>query len=68
VVILEGTAVVVTDVAERQRFADAYEPKYGIRLDPADAAFGIYRVEARAAFAWRERDYPQSATRWRRAP
>jgi PPOX class probable F420-dependent enzyme len=68
VVILEGIAGVVTDGAERRRFADAYAPKYGIRLDPADTAFGVYRVEQRAAFAWRERDYPQSATRWRPAP
>jgi len=63
-VILEGEAEEVTDPGERERFADAYEPKYGMRPDAAEAAAPFYRVRPRAAQTWLEADYPHTATRW----
>jgi PPOX class probable F420-dependent enzyme len=64
VVILEGTVELVKDEATLTRFADAYDAKYQVRPDTSDPAFGFYRLRPRVAFAWRERDFPQSATRW----
>lgn len=65
VVILEGPVHEVTDAALLARFADAYEAKYRFRPDPHDAANGTYVLRPRVAFAWREQDFPVSATRWR---
>lgn len=57
-VILEGVAVrePVTNAV-----ADAYEAKYAWRPDQVGT---FYVVRPRRAFAWREADYPQSATRF----
>lgn len=63
VVILEGT-VEPLDAERLGRFPDAYDAKYGFRPDVTDPASGFYRLRARVVYAWRERDYPQSATRW----
>lgn len=49
-VILEGVAEEMTDPALLARFAEAYEAKYRWRPD--------------VAFAWRESDFPHTATRW----
>lgn len=65
VVILEGPVHEVTDAALLTRFADAYEAKYRFRPDPHDAANAVYALRPRVAFAWREQDFPTSATRWR---
>lgn len=64
VVILEGVAEVVTapDPALSERVSDAYEAKYGMRSDSIE---GYYAVRPGVAFAWREQDFPTSATRWR---
>lgn len=64
-VIVEGRAEEATDDGLRRRLDDAYERKYGMRLlsHPGDVV--IYGVRPRVAFAWRERDFPASATRWR---
>jgi PPOX class probable F420-dependent enzyme len=64
-VILEGRARPITDAAVLQRYAAAYEPKYRHRPDPADATQRTYAVRVEKAFAWRERDFLTSATRWR---
>jgi len=40
---------------------DAYEAKYGIRMELGD---GWFLVRPHRALAWREADYPQSATRF----
>jgi nitroimidazol reductase NimA-like FMN-containing flavoprotein (pyridoxamine 5'-phosphate oxidase superfamily) len=65
VVILEGRLEEVTDTDELNRFADAYEAKYEFRPDVTDPQWGIYyKLKARLAFAWREKDFPTSATRW----
>ena len=65
VVILEGTAERLNGESVPPGFADAYEAKYGIRFDPSDEAFGVYLLRTSVTFAWRERDFPKSATRWR---
>jgi len=63
VVILEGTAEGVADPSLRARFAEAYHAKYQIRPDVGDAAL-VYGLRPRVAQAWREQDFPNSATRW----
>lgn len=65
VVILEGRARPVTDRGLLERFAGAYEAKYGFRPEVDPAAPDVYAVRPRTAFAWREQDFPRSATRWR---
>jgi hypothetical protein len=68
-VILEGAVSEVTDKEVLIRFADAYERKYDFRPDLDDTSDGAYYVlHPRKAFAWREKDFPESATRWRFAP
>lgn len=64
-VIIEGRAVEVHDAGVLARVAGAYEAKYELRpdLDALDALF--YAVRPRVAFAWLEKDFPESATRWR---
>lgn len=64
-VILEGAAEQVTDRTALARFADDYHTKYGFRPDVDDPAALVYAVRPRTAYAWRERDFLTSATRWR---
>ncbi len=64
VVILEGAAEQVRDPALLQRFVDAYDAKYHVRPDVSAGGPGIYRLRPRTAYAWLERDFPQTATRW----
>jgi hypothetical protein len=45
-------------------FVDAYDAKYGHRLDLTNPAFGLYVVDASVALTWREADFTTSATRW----
>lgn len=62
VVILEGRA----EAAELDvPIADGYEAKYGFRPDPAAGSDGWYRLRPTEAYAWLERDYPSTATRFR---
>lgn len=65
VAIFEGTAEEVTDASLLARFAEAYEAKYRFRPDTGHVPSGVYRLQPRAAFAWREKDFPRSAVRWR---
>lgn len=62
VVVLEGSVGPyrgdVTDFAER------YAGKYGFRPEPGDEAQGVYTFRPSVALAWREADFPTSATRW----
>jgi pyridoxine/pyridoxamine 5'-phosphate oxidase len=58
VVILEGS---IATVATDEAFADAYEAKYDHRPEPGE---GWLSLSPSRALAWRERDYPQSATRF----
>jgi PPOX class probable F420-dependent enzyme len=64
-VILEGRAREITDRALLDRYATTYHSKYRYRPDPADRAQVTYGVRPARAYAWRERDFPASATRWR---
>ena len=63
-VILEGRVEEVRDRAVLARYAEDYHAKYRFRPDE-DATNVTYRLRARVGFAWRERDFPDSATRWR---
>jgi hypothetical protein len=65
VAILEGVAEALEHGELLERFADAYDHKYGFRIEPSEPAMGIYSVRPRVAFAWREADFPHSAARWR---
>jgi PPOX class probable F420-dependent enzyme len=68
-VMLEGTAELIDDPATLARFDQAYGAKYNYHpirdasdpnnLDP------FYALRPTIAFAWRERDFPQTATRFR---
>jgi nitroimidazol reductase NimA-like FMN-containing flavoprotein (pyridoxamine 5'-phosphate oxidase superfamily) len=62
-VIVEGTAVEVTDPAAIARLARPYERKYRPwKLDPGQGP--IYEVRPRVAFGVLERTFPHSTTRW----
>src|SRR3954447_25345384 len=63
VAIVEGV-VQPHDPAALEAFIDAYESKYGYRIETGDRTMGILRLPPRVVLAWREEDYPSSATRW----
>jgi PPOX class probable F420-dependent enzyme len=66
-VILEGTVERITTRPDLERFADAYQVKYRMRPDvsqPESSSSGYYRLRLDKAIAWREQDFPTSATRW----
>jgi hypothetical protein len=65
VVIIEGVAVEVTDRERLSRIDEEYFAKYKMRLLGFSAGAIIYSVQPRVAFAWRERNFPRSATCWR---
>lgn len=44
-------------------FVDAYEAKYAFRPEPGPTQ-GVYALRPRVVLAWREADFPRSATRW----
>ena len=62
-VIVEGVAEVVADRDATARVNDVYEPKYGWRVDGPEGS-RLYAVRPRRAYAWAERDYTESATRF----
>jgi pyridoxine/pyridoxamine 5'-phosphate oxidase len=64
VVVLEGRAEEVTDAARRAEFDGAYQAKYGVAMADVPGDLSIWAVSPRVALAWRERDFPGSATRW----
>jgi len=63
-VILEGEVAEATDGDALARYAAAYKAKYGHRPDPAEPSNVTYVLRPSVAQTWRERDYPQTATRW----
>ncbi len=70
VVILEGVAEAIADpdLSLFERITDAYAAKYvnpetGEPFRP-ESAEGMFAVRPRVAFAWLERNFPRSATRW----
>ncbi len=67
-VILEGKADRVQQEHVLARFVEAYDAKYGFRLDTSGLTYVVYAVSPRLAMAWLERDFPNTATRWRFDP
>ena len=64
-VIVEGTAQRVTDKALFAKIDADYKKKYRMGLSGIPGDVGVFAVRPRIVFAWRERDFPKSATRWR---
>lgn len=64
VAILEGEVEHPSDPELLARFADAYEAKYGIRVDVSNAATPIIALRPSKVLSWEESDYPETATRW----
>ena len=64
VVVLEGSVEPVYDRRELAAFADAYQQKYQFRPNISTPSPGVYRLRLAKALAWREKDFPNSATRW----
>lgn len=65
-VIFEGTAERPTlDPAVRDRVAAAYGAKYDMKPEQLPGVDGWYALRPSTAFAWQERDFPNTATRWR---
>ena len=61
VVILEGTAVEVSDPATFRKIDKAYRAKYKTPLHPEAV---LYCVRPRVALAWTEKGFITDATRW----
>lgn len=64
-VILEGTVEEVTDPLVLDRFKAAYESKYQWGVDLRDPHRVTYGLKPRVVFTWLEKDFPDTATRWR---
>ena len=64
VVVLEGLAEEVSDPAVFTKCADTYEAKYQWRLEPDKPGSVVYALRPHVAFAWLERSFTQSASRW----
>ncbi len=64
VVILEGIVEEVMEPPLLVRFADVYEAKYQFRPNVSDVASRVYRLRLKVAFAWKEKDFLGTATRW----
>lgn len=60
-VMLEGVVEAVSDAKLLKALDKSYKAKYGF---PMQGPGRIFAVKASRAFAWREHDFPQSATRW----
>ncbi|GAB4511661.1 MAG: pyridoxamine 5'-phosphate oxidase family protein [Anaerolineae bacterium] len=65
VVIINATVTAVAeDVALRQQIVAAYSTKYAmpVNMDDQDAAW--YTLKLDSVLAWKEHDFPKTATRW----
>ena len=60
-VILEGVVVRVDDGAIKQAIDKASKKKYGMGIMGSSP---LFQLHVQRAFAWREQDFPTSATRW----
>jgi pyridoxine/pyridoxamine 5'-phosphate oxidase len=66
VVIIEGSAERIRlKGASLEEFAKSYEKKYDIKVDFGNPDFAVYEVRPRTVYAWMEKDFPVSATRWK---
>jgi general stress protein 26 len=64
VVIVEGEVKEVTGRNSLDRLALAYGEKYTLEITFTDPGSVVYALAPTRAFAWRESDYPESATRF----
>jgi general stress protein 26 len=64
-VIVEGPARRLTNDALFKKVDQAYKEKYGMGLSGIPGDVGVFAVQPKVAFAWREKDFPKSATRWK---
>jgi general stress protein 26 len=64
-VIIEGKARQANDSELIGRLDKDYAKKYGMKLTSAPGELFVVVVEPEKIFAWREKDFPKSATRWR---
>ncbi len=66
VVIFEGKMEPVNDKKLLEKIADVYEAKYPpFRPDPEEDPDSVFlRLIPQVVFAWRESDFPNTATRW----
>jgi hypothetical protein len=64
-VIIEGSARRLTNDALFKKVDVAYKKKYGMGLSGIPGDVGVFAIQPKVAFAWRERDFPKSATKWR---
>ena len=62
-VIVEGAAEEAKDASELERVATAYKKKY--KMDPRSMNEPILKVKPRTVFAFIEKSFPKSATRWK---
>ncbi len=62
-VIIEGRAEAMQDTSDLERVATAYLKKYG--MDPRSMGEPIFKVRPSKAFAFIEKSFPKSATRWK---
>ncbi|MBZ5656635.1 MAG: pyridoxamine 5'-phosphate oxidase family protein [Acidobacteriia bacterium] len=62
-VIVEGSAEELKDAAGLERVAAAYRKKY--KMDPRSMGEPIFIVRPKTVFAFIEKTFPTSATRWR---
>jgi nitroimidazol reductase NimA-like FMN-containing flavoprotein (pyridoxamine 5'-phosphate oxidase superfamily) len=62
-VIVEGSAEEVKDDAALERIATAYKKKY--KMDPRSMKEPIFAVRPHTVFAFIEKTFPKSATRWK---
>jgi PPOX class probable F420-dependent enzyme len=61
VVIIDGT---VERSPWNEGVIDAYEAKYGYRIDTSNENYGAYVLRPRTAQTWTEQGFPRSAVRW----
>jgi hypothetical protein len=64
VAILDGVIERPSDTDLLARFADAYDSKYGIRVDVTRDETPILALRPTTVLSWTEANYPETATRW----
>jgi nitroimidazol reductase NimA-like FMN-containing flavoprotein (pyridoxamine 5'-phosphate oxidase superfamily) len=62
-VIVEGEAKLIDDPGTLERMAAAYKKKY--KMDPRGMGEPIFKVAPKKIFAFIEKTFPKSATRWK---
>jgi PPOX class probable F420-dependent enzyme len=65
VVIVEGRAGEVSDATILRRIGEEYSRKYEFEVSFATDGRPLFAVRPQVAYAWQERDYPTTATRFK---